>query len=107
MVRRAEEGTLKKSFSSALLRQAHQRLSEFCLGTVESCSAARALCILMLANDVMCIIMHFVFQAKKRGEGFFEAPAVEISFSDGLICPTKRSAHFRKNRAWRESVVAR
>jgi hypothetical protein len=61
----------------------------------------------MLANVVMCIIMHFVFQAEKNGEGFFETTAGEISFSDRLICPTKRSAHFRKNSACRESVVAR
>src|ERR1700721_1019594 len=99
MVRRTEVGTPKEILST-LLRQVHQRLSEFCLGTVESCSAARALCILMLPNDVMGIVMHFVFQEKKNGGGFFEGPAVEISFSDGLICPTKRSAHFRKNRAW-------
>jgi hypothetical protein len=94
MVRRAEEGT-KKVFP-ALLRQPHQRLSEFCLGTVESCSAARALCILMLARDVMCIIMHFVFQAKKNGEGFFEPTAVEISFSDGLFARQKDQRIFGK-----------
>jgi hypothetical protein len=67
MVRRAEEGT-KKVFP-ALLRQPHQRLSEFCLGTVESCGATRALCILLLANDQMCIIMHFAFQAEKERGG--------------------------------------
>jgi hypothetical protein len=60
----------------------------------------------MLANDGMCIIIHLDFKAKKNGEGFFETTAAEISFSNRLICLAKRSAHFRKNRACRESVVA-
>jgi hypothetical protein len=42
---------------------------------------------------------------KKNGEGFFEKTAVETSFSGYL--PAKRSAHFRKGRACRESVIAR
>src|SRR5712671_7073112 len=69
MVRRTEEGHFQRIFSRALLRQAHQRLPEFCLGTIERSSSTSALCILMLANDAMCIIIHLDFQAKKNGGG--------------------------------------
>lgn len=96
-----------KDFFRALLRQAHQRLSEFCLGTIERSSSTSALCILMLANDAMCIIMHFDFLAKKNGGGVLRDDSRRDFISNRLICPAKRSAHFRKNRACRESVVAR
>ena len=44
-------------------------------------------------------MMHYsarLLNKQKNGEGFFETTAVETSFSGRLICPTKRSAHFRK-----------
>jgi hypothetical protein len=59
----------QKKFFRALLRQAHQTPSEFHLEQSSAAAQPGAWCILLLANEAMCIIMHLAFQEKKNMGG--------------------------------------